>query len=402
MTSKHIKLDEIQTTEKLQPRVMINMFVVDDYAQAMNQGIPFPPIELVFDGENYWLWDGFHRLDAASAAGLPTILANIQKGTLQDAEWYALGANKNHGLRRRAEDKRKAVRLALDHPNIKATIDEQGKPNFTTVAQHCGVSVMLVGNMWWEIHPKVSEKVENLNDLDFQKKVNGKLTREDPNVKIIPELRQEIAEAPLFDHPQKVQRIAKMPEEKQRGLLDAATLDVAQDDHVFNISDNNEWYTPEQYIKAVWEVMGGIDLDPASHPIANKTVQATQIFMANDGGLSKEWPGRVFLNPPYGFSDNGNESNQSRWSHYLIEQYQKGKTTEAILLVNAVPSNKWFAPLWDYVICFTDHRIRFYDKLGELGTPTHSNCFVYLGKKEGLFDETFSQFGVVAVKRSYA
>ena len=73
-------------------------------------------------------------------------------------------------------------------------------------------------------------------------------------------------------------------------------------------------------------------------------------------------------------------------------------TTEAILLVNAVPSNKWFAPLWNFPICFTDHRIHFYGEDGELGQPTHSSCFVYLGTQIDTFASVFSRFGVVAVR----
>jgi hypothetical protein len=55
---------------------------------------------------------------------------------------------------------------------------------------------------------------------------------------------------------------------------------------------DNEWHTPQRYLALAREVLGVIDLDPASSFIAQKTVQATKCFT---GGLTKEWQGRVWL-----------------------------------------------------------------------------------------------------------
>lgn len=166
--------------------------------------------------------------------------------------------------------------------------------------------------------------------------------------------------------------------------------------NILHSSDSNEYYTPAQYVEAAREVMGGIDLDPASCALANETVEAETFYTADDDGLQQEWFGKVFLNPPYG--KDGNESNQGKWSHRLIEEYEAGNVDEAILLVNATPGNKWWAPLWYYLICFPDHRIHFNTPEGETKQATHSNAFVYLGKNTERFVEVFSRFGPVVTE----
>lgn len=160
-------------------------------------------------------------------------------------------------------------------------------------------------------------------------------------------------------------------------------------------SESNEWYTPARYVDAARRVMGGIDLDPASNPVANRVVMATHYFTIEDDGLAKTWAGRVWLNPPYG--RDGGESNQATWSARLLDQYQAGNVAQAVLLVNAVTDRVWFQPLWAFPICFTDHRIRFYDATGAGGSPTHGNALVYLGANRDHFASVFSEFGPVVM-----
>lgn len=161
------------------------------------------------------------------------------------------------------------------------------------------------------------------------------------------------------------------------------------------MSDSNEWYTPAIYIEAARELMNGIDTDPASNDIANQIIQAETYYTIETNGFDKNWHGRVWLNPPYG-RDTG-DSNQALWSARLIEQYRAGITSEAVLLINAVTDRKWFQGLWNFPICFTDHRIKFYDESGEAGAPTHGNALVYMGHQGKRFAEIFKQFGVVVV-----
>ena len=59
-----------------------------------------------------------------------------------------------------------------------------------------------------------------------------------------------------------------------------------------------EWYTP----KWVFDRLGvSFDLDPCSPVSLEKSsVPATAFYSVEDDGLSKEWFGSVWLNPPYG------------------------------------------------------------------------------------------------------
>lgn len=158
-------------------------------------------------------------------------------------------------------------------------------------------------------------------------------------------------------------------------------------------SKSNEWHTESEYVDAARDVMGGIDLDPASCEIANQTIQAARYFSAADDGLSKPWTGRVWLNPPYGKT--GGKSNQARWSARLRRDYCAGHVSQAVLLVNACTGDRWFSPLWDYAICFPDHRIKFISPMGRRNQPTHSSCFVYFGPNVDAFAWTFGAIGPV-------
>ncbi len=150
-----------------------------------------------------------------------------------------------------------------------------------------------------------------------------------------------------------------------------------------------QWYTPAPYIAAARAVMGAIDLDPATSEMANETVRADRYYTEDDDGLEHEWSGRVWLNPPYG-------QGSGLFTTKLVREYEAGRTTAAILLLNAYGfDSQWFQPLWNHPICFTNHRVQFTNPDRETGGPANANIFVYLGVDRQLFADTFSQFGAV-------
>lgn len=154
--------------------------------------------------------------------------------------------------------------------------------------------------------------------------------------------------------------------------------------------DGNEWYTPARYIAAARELMGTIDLDPASCAYAQQTVQAGQFYTKDDDGLLYDWTGRVWLNPPYSYPE------VERFTQHLIHQYEAGITQEAILLVNNCTDAAWFQQLLQrYPVCFTAGRIRFERPDFEKFATRQGQAFFYLGTNETRFSEIFAEFGVV-------
>ncbi len=117
-----------------QPRAELQVEVMDEYAEQMRAGAEFPPVTVFFDGKDYWLADGFHRLGAHLRAfgDNTSIDADVIQGTQSDAQWYSLSVNKTHGLRRTNEDKIRAVKAALAHEKNKCLSD-------AAIADHVGV-----------------------------------------------------------------------------------------------------------------------------------------------------------------------------------------------------------------------------------------------------------------------
>lgn len=153
----------------------------------------------------------------------------------------------------------------------------------------------------------------------------------------------------------------------------------------------NEWFTPAQYIAAAREVMGDIDLDPASHPVAQQTVQAFDYYTAEDDGLLQQWHGRVWLNPPYV------QPLIAQFVTKLLDEIEAGRVSQAILLTHNYTDTAWFheAEAIANLLCFTRGRIKFVDADGEECAPTQGQAFFYYGPHIERFADVFRRFGFV-------
>lgn len=155
-------------------------------------------------------------------------------------------------------------------------------------------------------------------------------------------------------------------------------------------SDSNEWYTPAQYIVSARRVLGAIDLDPASSWEANQIVKAPKFYHLEDSGLIKPWPGRIWLNPPYG-------TLTGEFVQKLTTELLDGTTQAAIVLVNShATDSDWFQKLWDAdALCFTDHRIDFKSPHKKETGSTHGSVFAYFGPAPEKFATEFEVYGAV-------
>lgn len=116
---------------------------------------------------------------------------------------------------------------------------------------------------------------------------------------------------------------------------------------------SDEWYTPKNLIDA----LGEFDLDPCA-PMKPLWNTAKVMFNKDDDGLSKDWFGRVWLNPPY--------------SRPLIENFIKkmAEHNNGIALLYNRCDSKMFQDIIftkAKAMLFMRHRIRFYRPDGTVG-----------------------------------
>lgn len=161
--------------------------------------------------------------------------------------------------------------------------------------------------------------------------------------------------------------------------------------HINGDSGSDEYYTPQPIIDAARRVMGGIDLDPASSPEANKRVRAARFFTQADDGLAQPWTGRVWMNHPF-----GRETNRP-WIAKIARECQGG-VSEAICITFAATSEQWFAPLLNRPQCYLAPRTNYYLKDGTLKKGvTKGSVVTYFGPNVGKFAREFSALGIVKI-----
>jgi phage N-6-adenine-methyltransferase len=100
-------------------------------------------------------------------------------------------------------------------------------------------------------------------------------------------------------------------------------------------SASDDWPTPQDFFDKL-DSEFNFTLDPCSSAENHK---CKAFFTAQDNGLSKEWLGRVFMNPPYG----------RMIGHWMRKAYESARTS-AELVVCLVPARTDTAWWHDYAM----------------------------------------------------
>lgn len=129
----------------------------------------------------------------------------------------------------------------------------------------------------------------------------------------------------------------------------------------------DEWYTPIELINS----LGEFDLDPCA-PIKPLWQTARTMYNKEDDGLSKEWFGRIWLNPPY--------------SRPLIEQFVRKMADHGngiALLFNRCDSKMFQDVIFEKATAmkFLRKRIKFYRQDGTRGdSPGCGSILIAFGE----------------------
>lgn len=181
-----------------------------------------------------------------------------------------------------------------------------------------------------------------------------------------------------------------------------------------------EWYTPTWILDTVRAFLGGIGLDPASSPTANRLVRAgtyrylnipERYLTGHESPRERElklkqlsaqqlhnsppWKAQtVFLNPPF--------NNTPMWVDRMLGEYGELNFEEGILLVNSACGYKWWESLHRQVtVCLLEERQEFlqydpvHDEFYTKGPAKKGQTLAYFGEYNYSFEDTFKDYGRV-------
>lgn len=170
-----LRLDQITIDAGTQARIRTKEEVVSEYTELLMQDTVFPPVDVFFDGVNYYLADGFHRYFAHKRCVKAKIAINLHNGTDRDARLFAAIANRDHGLRMTKEDKHNAVLIYLNDYEKSMLSDRE-------IAKEIGVSHPFVSRLRKELEEPPVKQEKKKDVVDAPKEREPSYDEEDHKV----------------------------------------------------------------------------------------------------------------------------------------------------------------------------------------------------------------------------
>ncbi|MBI4749179.1 MAG: ParB N-terminal domain-containing protein [Acidobacteria bacterium] len=164
-TQVNLALDHLRIDGNTQSRAGINWNVVETYAERLVAGDQFPPVDVYFDEHQYWLADGFHRVEAARRVQYTAFPARVFHGSRREAQLHSIQSNITHGLQRSDADKRMVVLMLLQD-------DEWCHQSNYEIARYSAISVSFVRKIKQEIDQLVSS-LHPVQDRKLQERYSG-------------------------------------------------------------------------------------------------------------------------------------------------------------------------------------------------------------------------------------
>jgi hypothetical protein len=140
-------------------------------------------------------------------------------------------------------------------------------------------------------------------------------------------------------------------------------------EHERCIGESDEWYTPPEIFEAL---RLQFDLDPCS-PGKSHWVPAKNVFTKKDNGLTREWRGLVFMNPPF-----GGRNGHIPW---LVRFFDHA---DGIAIVRSYTSSAWWHDHMgrSHALLWPRGKTKFIRPDGSIGrAPGHGIVLVGMGKR---------------------
>lgn len=175
-----------------------------------------------------------------------------------------------------------------------------------------------------------------------------------------------------------------------RSKTRAKTLLDGEFDFDPRTTTGDDFYTPVWIVGLARTVMGSIDLDPASHVVANEQLKASTFYSVHDNGLEKIWFGNVWLNPPF--------SQWKLWSAKIVSEFRRCNQL-CVYVATRTLTARYFTPvlqLSNAICILTGRHANWGCKATD--SPDDGHCILYFGNNSNAFLESFSRHGIVFLK----